>query len=180
MTHEYFPHNDQWNNVVDPGAQKEQFSMAFVGAIAAAAGYSVNTPKVDDDSVDITIAGKGCRGTFTSPRLEVQLKCTSGFSPKGGSLRYPLKVKNYDDLRKRLVLVPRILVVAVVPKDTESWIKLYRKGLIMKLQGYWVSLLSLPGKPNKRTVTVYLPTKQQFSPEELERMMHKISSGGKP
>ncbi len=165
---------------MDPGVQKEQFSAAYVGAVAAAAGYSVYTPRVDDDSIDITIAGRGGRGTFTSPRIEVQLKCTSRHVPGERILGFPLKLKNYNDLRARTVLVPRILVVAVVPDDSEEWIKLYRKGLIMRLNGYWVSLFNLPKKPNRRSVTVHIPTKQKFSPSALNWMMNKISSGKRP
>ena len=46
-------------------------------AVTAAAGYNVYKPEVDDDSVDLGIAARGGKGTFRSPKLELQLKCTS-------------------------------------------------------------------------------------------------------
>jgi hypothetical protein len=41
---------------VDLNAQKEQFSRAYVFAVAAVAGYATYTPSVDDDSFDLWIA----------------------------------------------------------------------------------------------------------------------------
>ena len=46
-------------SAVDPGQRKEQFSNAYVRAVVAAAGYTVNVPEVDDDSIDSTIHARG-------------------------------------------------------------------------------------------------------------------------
>ena len=62
---------------VDLNLQKEQFSRAYVPAIAAAAAFAAEEPLVDDDSVDMEICARGGEGTTKSPRLEVQVKCTS-------------------------------------------------------------------------------------------------------
>jgi hypothetical protein len=56
--------------------QKEQFSFAYVRAVAATARIAVNKPTVDDDSVDLIFQQKGTGSIFRSPRLEVQVKCT--------------------------------------------------------------------------------------------------------
>ena len=56
--------------------RKEQFSVAYVRAIAALAGYSFYKPEIDDDSVDLGIVGRDGTGPLSSPRLELQLKCT--------------------------------------------------------------------------------------------------------
>lgn len=37
--------------------RKEQFSRAYVLAVAAAAGYAWYQPSVDDDSIDLGLAG---------------------------------------------------------------------------------------------------------------------------
>jgi hypothetical protein len=43
---------------MDLAAQKEQFSRTYVGAVAAAAGFAVYVPNVDDDSVDLGLAAR--------------------------------------------------------------------------------------------------------------------------
>ncbi len=87
--------------------QKEQFGNAFIHAAAAAAGLATCRPGVDEDSVDWIIHQSGGSGTIRSPRLEVQLKCTA--CPEGDTegFRYPLGTKNYRDLIRVDLLVPR-------------------------------------------------------------------------
>lgn len=79
--------------------QKEQFSAAYVRAIASAAGYAVSRPEVDDDSVDRTLSARGGNGSLRSPKLDIQLKCTARRYSGHPLLRFPLRRKNYDDLR---------------------------------------------------------------------------------
>ena len=43
---------------MDIAAMKEQFSKAYVRAVAAVAGFSGYEPEVDDDSVDWETSGK--------------------------------------------------------------------------------------------------------------------------
>ena len=45
--------------------------------MATVAGYTLYQPEVDDDSVDLGVAARGGNGTLRSPRLEIQVKCTS-------------------------------------------------------------------------------------------------------
>ncbi|KAB8316949.1 DUF4365 domain-containing protein [Tolypothrix campylonemoides VB511288] len=95
---------------MDISQQKEQLSNAYVRAIASVAGCSLYKPDVDDDNVDIGIASRGGTEPILSPRLELQLKCTSRDTLEESYIKYPLKLKNYDNLRIN-TLVPRILVV---------------------------------------------------------------------
>jgi hypothetical protein len=44
---------------VDLNQQKQQFSIAYVRAVAAVAGYNVYKQEVDDESVDLGIAPTG-------------------------------------------------------------------------------------------------------------------------
>lgn len=160
---------------------KEQFSIAHTRAVASAAGYSVAEPAVDDDSIDLMIAGRGGHGTLRSPRLEIQLKCTSKQSYlKPGYLHFPLSKKNYDDLQGIDFAVPRILVVMFVPDDRTNWLNQSQHELRMLHCSYWVSLrLSLPST-NKASITVHLPRTNMFTVDQLRAMMHTISNGGAP
>lgn len=95
---------------MDINQRKEQFSRAYVLAVAAAAGYAWYQPSVDDDSIDLGLAVKGGGGTVRSPRLEMQLKCRAAELPPGDHFSHDLKLKNYEDLRDATVQVPRILM----------------------------------------------------------------------
>lgn len=165
---------------MDHSAQKEQFSTAYVKAVAAAAGYAVYSPSVDDDSIDMGIAGKGAAGTFRAPRLEIQLKCTAQSLYSGDIVSFPLKLKNYNDLRAPNVLVPRILLVAIVPEEYQRWVKVREVDLILTISGYWTSLISLPQTSNTSSVHIHVPVKQRFSPATVTNLMEKISLGGRP
>jgi hypothetical protein len=91
--------------------QKEQSGNAFLHAAAAAAGFATCKPGVDDDSVDWIIHQSGGSGAVHSPRLEVQLKCTACPEADPSGFRYSLGTKNYRDLIRIDLLVPRILVL---------------------------------------------------------------------
>ncbi len=162
--------------------QQEQFSRAYIHAIASVAGFTIYTPQVDDDSIDLGIAQKGGRGTIRSPRLEMQLKCT--YSHKLDSslphFNYPLKRKNYEDLRIPNVMIPRILVVVRVPEDITDWLCHHsEQRQSLRYGGYWLSLRGMAHK-NQSTITVSLPRSQQFTVDALQGIMQRISQGGLP
>jgi hypothetical protein len=78
--------------------RKEQFSKAYVQAIAATAGFSWSVRSVDDDSIDVALHRTGGQGTVRSPQLDLQLKCTAGELPTTTDFSFSVKLKNYDDL----------------------------------------------------------------------------------
>ena len=162
---------------MDLNAQKEQFSRAYVFAVAAVAGYATYTPSVDDDSIDLGIARKGGGATVRSPRLEIQLKCTAAATPPGPVIRFPLSRKNYDDLRDIRVLVPRILTVVLVPDDPGAWLAQSDQEMAMRRCGYWLSIRGMPDTENSISVTVEIARAQMFSVDSLRRMMDRISQG---
>lgn len=158
---------------MDENMQKEQFSNAYLRAVAAVAGFSVAKPEVDDDSVDWSLQARSRDGYRRSPRLELQLKCTAEPNIANGVLRYPLKVKNYDDLRIDTV-VPRILVVVTIPGDIKGWLDQSPEKLTLRHCAYWANLLGKPKTDNKYDVTVEVPLAQVLSVEGLRAMMKRI------
>jgi hypothetical protein len=162
--------------------QKEQFSRAYVRAVAAAAGYGVAEPQVDDDSIDCTICSRGRLGKIHSPKVDLQLKCTTD-QPGTMRLAHRLKIKNFDDLRDTDVLVPRILVVLCVPTDVIRWLEHSEDHLVLRRCAFWVSLRGEPpcaSRAREPDVTVHLPCAQRFSVEQLEAMMTRVSAGELP
>jgi hypothetical protein len=107
---------------MDINQQKEQFSITYIRAIAAVAGYSLYRPEVDNDSVDLGIVSRGGTGRILAPRLELQLKSTARNISNENYINYPLILKNYNDLKIN-ALVPRILVVLLIPEKVTDWIK---------------------------------------------------------
>lgn len=165
---------------MDLSAQKEQFSRAYVQAVAAVTGFAWSVPSVDDDSIDMTLSDRGGRGTLRSPKLDLQLKCHASLAPTEPTFSFPIKIKNYDDLRDESVMVPRILVVVLVPERVEEWMSHSEESLALRRCGYWVSLHGLPPTTNTSTVSIEIPRVQCFDPENLAQIMDRIRSGDLP
>lgn len=160
--------------------QKEQFSRAYVQAVAACAGFAWSVPSVDDDSIDMSLHQTGGGGSIRSPRLDLQLKCMAGPVPAEDTFSYPLKLKNYNDLRDVAVLVPRILVVVIVPDLVTEWLGHSEDELALRRCGYWMSLRAMPESDNDTSQTVRIPRAQVFSVDALRDIMNRIGKGALP
>ena len=161
---------------MDINAQKEQFSQAYVRAVAAVAGFAVAKPEVDDDSVDLSIKS---RLHAVRPQLDVQLKCTETLDLADNIMAFALKQKNYVDLSAD-VLVPRILVVLRVPAGLTDWLHQDEDQLLMRRCGYWVSLAGAPMTNNETSTTIQIPRSNRFTADALRDMMSRIAGGGRP
>jgi uncharacterized protein DUF4365 len=162
---------------MDLNKQKEQFSIAYVRAVVAAAGYNVYKMEVDEDSVDLGIAATASSDLPLRPRLDLQLKCTAAEAALHDEfIHFPLKVKNYSDLRNS-GLVPQALVVVLVPTEVQDWLTQTEEQLFLRRCGYWLSLLGEPAVDNTESVTVRIPRAQQFTPLALQDMMRRINDG---
>ena len=71
---------------------------------------------MDVDSVDGQVNSSSGR----SPQIDFQAKATSRDIVKSDQIAFPLPLKNYDDLRKEVV-VPRLLFLVVMPADEAQW-----------------------------------------------------------
>jgi hypothetical protein len=162
---------------VTENEQKQQLSVAYVHAVAARAGYTCQVQIVDEDSVDVLIGATGYihdRAVVRSPRLEIQLKATSTLQLGTKGLIFPLKRKNYEDLRTRS-LIPRLLVVLVLPSDPAEWIDMSEECMISRRCAYWASLLGMTETSNTSSISVHLPRSQQFNVEQLQGLMQQVS-----
>jgi len=157
----------------------EKFSRAYVHAIAAAGGYRILTYDIDDDGVDLGLAGRNGDGQAKSPQIDLQLKCTADDTCRNANLIFPLEMKNYETLRDKY-LVPRILVVVVVPSDIEEWLLHDPEFLAICKCGYWYSLRGFPSLPNTSTSTLEIPKKQAFTVNALHELMGVVATGGAP
>ncbi len=157
--------------------QKEQFSKAYVSAVAAQAGCNMARPDIDDDSIDVLLMAKDLRGCVrTRAQIDIQLKCTASCSLDKHDISFALPLKNFNDLRVD-VIVPRLLVVVCVPQDCDDWTVQSEHELILRHCAYWYSLFDVAETDNTSTVTVHIPKKNIFSVEFLKTAMHKVANG---
>ncbi len=161
---------------MDPQKRKEQFNVAYVGAMAAQAGINPARTEVDDDSIDIYLVGRNYPGRIRNPQIQVQFKCTARNLISGSVVKFPLKRKNYDDLRGSNVLCPRYLAVLLVPSDETEWTEHNEHGLLLRHSCYWASIRDWPDT-TAASVTVDVPLSQKLTTSELERMMMLASNG---
>lgn len=166
---------------MDLAQQKEQFSVAYLRAVAAAAGVTLSRADVDDDSIDWGVVAPGGAGALPArPRVELQLKCTSQDVMHQDHLAYALPLKNYNDLRLIDLVVPRILVVVVVPDAVADWLVQTEDQLVVRRCAYWVSLRGRPDVDNEHSVTVHVPRQQILRPESLQEILSGIQAGQAP
>jgi hypothetical protein len=164
---------------MDENEQKQQLSVAYLHAVASAAGFACQAPGVDDDSVDRTLVARGwvhARSFLRSPKIDVQLKSMTRSPLAGGeeSFTFRLRKKNYDDLRHR-AMVPRLLVVLLLPRDRGQWVEQNDERLLSRYAAYYVSLAGMPGASHRGKVPVVLPRKNLLSVENLCRLMARAS-----
>jgi hypothetical protein len=160
--------------------QKQQFSFAYARAVAAVARVAVDQPALDDDSVDLSFKQRGGGGLVRSPQLDAQVKCTEAANIHANHIAYPLKLKNYEDLRPTDLCVPRILIVVTVPNDLADWLNHSEQELAMRKCGYWVSLRGMAATANQTNVTVHLPRANHFTAAQLTQIMQRIANRQMP
>ena len=143
--------------------QKEQFSLAFVHAVASRAGYQVEIPTKDRNSVD----GRVLSDTEI---IEFQAKATSQQIESDGVVSFRLPKKNYNDLRDTRAMALRLLVVVQVPNDPGEWIDQSDEQLCLTSWGVWKTLRGAE-EIDKESVTVKIPSSNRFNFEGLEALM---------
>ena len=157
---------------MDLNTRKERFSLAYINAVAARAGYQVVEPPVDRDSVDGILMGDFGR----RPRVDFQAKATSRDLARGDSITFPLPIKNYDDLRAD-TRTPRLLIVVMMPDDESEWLRQSNDELCLRHCGYWLSLANMLSVGNTDNVTVQIPLANIFSSSQLTDLMGKAERG---
>lgn len=159
---------------------QEELSRAFIYSIASHAGFTFERPILDYDSIDVKISAIGKpdpTSLLESPTLEIQAKATyvHDFNAED-VLSFPLKIKNYNDLRKNTAC-PRILVVYLMPDEKAEWTNLDHTKLEMRKCAYWLCLKGYEDTDNSDTKTVKIPKANVFNVESLTSIMIKISKG---
>lgn len=157
---------------------REKLSLAHVQAIAAQGGFTCDEPSSDYQSVDLTIGSRqwidpSCE--VADPKLDVQVKATSVDYCRSDHFAFPLKIKNYNDLRTLKRMCPIILIVLALPTNPEEWLAINENNLVARRCCYWVSLKGSPSTDNTSSCTVHLPRSNILTPDSLKEIMIKAS-----
>jgi Domain of unknown function (DUF4365) len=155
-------------------AQQERYADAFLQAVAATAGCALARPEVDDDSIDWTLS---CRLLPRRPKIDIQMKSTALDDGLGTGIRYPLRKKNYDELITSNVIVPRLLVLVIVPDNLADWVSLSPTELLLRRCAYWLSLVGQPASTNLQSVSVSVPRSNVFDVAALQELVRRINVG---
>lgn len=79
--------------------------------------------------------------------------------------------------RDTAAMVPRVLVVVLVPEDLDNWLQQSEQCLRMKHCAYWVSLYGMEESPNSASITVRIPRSQIFDVAGVHQIMERIGRG---
>ena len=153
--------------------REEALSRIYAHAVATQAGYVTAEYSQDRDSVDLRIQAGGAM----RPALDLQLKATVNLlrSDKG-YVQFPLKRKNYDQLRID-TQTPRLLVVLDLPKEEHQWMTITENELVLRHRAYWLNLKGWNETANQTSVTVRISEQNIFNVENLRALMEQSRQG---
>lgn len=163
---------------------EEELSHAYLAAVCAWARMGVQKADrtKDNRGIDASISAFGPFGPndgyLSTVNIDVQLKATASTTIAETETHYSYfvdSVSQYDVLRSRSYMTPRILVVLFLPHNFEEWIGHSHEQLLLRRCAYWVSLLGAEPCDNKSGQTVYLPKNQSLSPLGLLDLCSQLS-----
>lgn len=157
--------------------RQEAFSGAYIRAICAVTGCSVEATTLDNDKIDYLVKSRVQGSQRNKPQIDIQVKCQMSGIASTEPISYPLDLETYDSLRDTKVCIPRILVLVLVPANGDEWMSQTERELVLSHCGYWVSLKGLPDSKNLTSQTVHLPRANIFGPNALKAMMSKTADG---
>jgi len=157
--------------------RKEELSKSYLNAVCAVKGIATNVKTHDDDGIDVILQKIMNRkdGRKYNAQISVQLKSTSSdYSEFDNSFSYPLKRKNYDDLRRPATL-KSYLFLLILPKNENEWVLQSIDELMIRKCMYWADLKELPNSDNNTSVTVRFSKNNVVSSESLDNILTKIA-----
>lgn len=159
----------------------ETLQVGYLHAVAAAAGCSLAQP-FPDNGIDWHVS-HGAPGHTVDDEvtIKVQLKCTYQTAPRppGPTFAFTLDNAHLVKLARTPVSVHKILVVMLVPRNPEDWLRASHDRLALRHCCYWINLAGQPVTGRRRT-TVRIPTARIFDDRALCEIMTRVGAGGRP
>jgi Domain of unknown function (DUF4365) len=124
--------------MLDPHNHQGKFAEDYVRVLASAAGLVVHQEDLDQDGIDLGFRLPGKPRNVSSPMIEVQIKSVSNPRCSGGDLLYDgLDQVQYNQLADGPFMVPRYLVVVVVPPVAEQYARFETDGVLLRQLGFF-------------------------------------------
>ncbi|MFE0347277.1 DUF4365 domain-containing protein [Streptomyces griseoluteus] len=148
------------------------FGEEFIRMLATAANLDVTQKERDRVGIDWQLGYAGRRGTRRYPAIEAQVKCTSSPDIREDHIRYPLKVKNFNQLAGPDYEMPRFLFLVLAPADPCTWSHATEDRLLLSHAAYWLCLhdqdpLPPDSRPATGTRTVHVPRANLLTVDSL-------------
>lgn len=177
----------EYEQTLSPQNIEAELCYAYVHAVAAFAGVEchVSGRISDNRGIDARLHSRGPFADdvrYCNAQIEVQLKATTAeLATVGSAIAYPLKnIRLYNDYRHKASIVPRIVVVLVLPDEQSRWLSHSARSLAIRQCAYWVSLRGAAETVNTKSQTIYVPKHQHFNPKALKDLMNKVAAGRFP
>ncbi|MFJ9639547.1 DUF4365 domain-containing protein [Streptomyces sp. NPDC101178] len=159
----------------------ETLQVGYLHAVAAAAECSLSQP-FPDNGIDWHVShGATAHTVDDEVTIKVQLKCTYQIPPHpaGGAFSFTLDNAHLVKLARTPVSVHKILVVMIVPRSRDEWLRAGPGSLDLRHCCYWTNLAGHAVTGRYRT-TVPIPTARIFDDRALCDIMARVGAGGRP
>jgi hypothetical protein len=164
------------STVLDANNHQGKFGQDYIRVLASAAGLLVSTLDLDYDGIDLGIHWPGRVGPAASPAIDVQVKSWSNPRKSGSSWRFDgLNEAQFNKLAGHAYTVPRYLFLVVVPKDAGTYAEILTEGMLLRYQGFYVSLRDEPliqQPSSRRHRVVHVPVGNVLTSGTLRALMH--------
>ena len=155
---------------MDLNARMEKFSIAYIEAVAAQSDVKVGRWNHDSHSVDGTLRWEDGQ----RPMIDFQAKCSSQHLISGDLVRFPLRKKNYDELRPVNLPAPIFLIVVLVPVNPDLWLRFSDEEICSQSRGFFHSLEGDPPlDEGRQQKTVEIPRQNVFDRSHLLALMQR-------
>ncbi|MFE3114233.1 DUF4365 domain-containing protein [Kitasatospora indigofera] len=159
----------------------ETLQVAYLHAVAAAAGCSLSQP-FPDNGIDWQVShGSPAHTVDDEVTVKIQLKATQQIAaaPAGPHFSFTLDNAHLRKLARAQVAVPKILVVMLLPRQVDQWLQARPDALELRHCCYWVNLAGHPVTGQRRT-NVRVPVAKVFDDRALCEIMARVGAGGSP
>lgn len=158
----------------------ELLQIGYLHSVVAAAGCNLGAP-FPDRGIDWTVNHASASHKIDSEvSIKLSLKSTATIAPnpQGAHFSFRLENDHLTKLAESPVMVPRILVVMLVPPTWDDWIQVASSSLTISHCSYWVNLAgqSYTYAPSGKT-TIHVPTANVFDAAALCDLMVRVGSG---
>lgn len=162
---------------------EEDLSKAYVMAIGARAGYSVDLDRPHDYTVDgtfheiIIVENQRNESGYS---IDFQLKASKNCVEENDFIKYDFDSNTYNYFIRRgnsKNSTPFILILLVLPDNPKEWLNITEESLILKKACYWYKIEKQEPTPNLNSKRIFIPKNQLLTPDSLQGLFKQVKEG---